>query len=129
VDSCHCSIELKKPGQPLGFSWLVVFRKASTLRTSITGHYSEWETNKVPSMSDQQYETRCVTLVSVSGGCSKITSDGLMANGEFSDQQIKQDLDELYNQGWVLVSTISHRVQMGILQSMDLYYRRVIQPA
>jgi hypothetical protein len=80
-------------------------------------------------MSNDQFETRCVTLVARCGGYSQVTSDGLMTNGEFTDQQIKQDLDDLSNQGWTLVGTISHRIVVGIQQGMDLYYRRLIKAA
>jgi predicted DNA-binding transcriptional regulator YafY len=81
------------------------------------------------SMSNDQYETRCVTLIARCDGCSQVTSDGLMTSGEFTDQQIKQDLDDLSNQGWTLVGTISYRIAVGIQQGMDLYYRRLIKAA
>jgi hypothetical protein len=78
-------------------------------------------------MDDKHYQTKYISLLFFSNGQIRINSDGWVQCREYSQTEANELLRQLSNQGWTLVGSFAQKHSQGVVEAMDLYFRRVLE--
>ena len=85
---------------------------------SLTSH------TKAIFMNDKIYQTKYISLIFFATGRVQLCSDGWVKSGDYSLAETNEILNNLSQCGWTLVGSCDQKHTQGVLDAMDLYFRR-----
>ncbi|MDD5371732.1 MAG: hypothetical protein PHQ40_21840 [Anaerolineaceae bacterium] len=75
-------------------------------------------------MSTKRYETRWITVFIYGNGKFRIISDGLVNSGEWCSSELENQMNQLNQEGWQMVSSVDRKDCGKPYPAIDLYFRR-----
>ncbi len=71
-------------------------------------------------------ETRWITLIGSGMGKLRVLSDGLVEDGERTVAAVEAVIEQLHQQGWILVGQVDHPRRNSNAPKRDLFFRKSV---
>lgn len=78
---------------------------------------------------DASFQTKWFTLFFGDNGRIQLTSDGWVECREYSSKEVKALIHNLEDKGWRLMASFDRKPPHGLLDAMELFFRRELKAA